>query len=376
MPKNLIPNHFDKSGIYVEGQRSAFPFKKPVITSFMSGMLVPMGDPIPVFPGTKLDLSVNAVIRSNTMVVPPLIGMYIDIFAVWVPHRIVWNEFPQFLGENDKTAWTQSDSYVYPALEYVEMSTLQLAFEDWAQDSSVSAGNLSLLEQYGIHLVDTSNYAMYNRELNVMAARGYYFIWNYLFRDENYQRPVLFSKSSIASAGEMGYFIHNYKLDSSVSIESDEVQNDIANSLLFCLMPVNKFHDVFTSVTPEAQYGDASILPLGTEAEVIYKGFSKDSEPFFVQSDNETVAFAGALSTYSTWVRSTNNTAQTSAVGYNPNGSLVSACSVSPSCSASSLASSSAICFLCFFLFLLAIIPPIMIGNTMITKSTAPPIIR
>ena len=110
MPRNLMPNHFDKNGIYVDGERSQFPFNKPVLASFCSGMLVPLGDPLPVFPGTKLDLSIDAVIRSATMVVPPLDGMHIDFFTVWVPHRIVWNHMPQFLGENDTTAWTEIES--------------------------------------------------------------------------------------------------------------------------------------------------------------------------------------------------------------------------------------------------------------------------
>ena len=116
MPKNLMPNHFDRAGIYVDGERSSFLFNKPVLASFCSGMLVPLGDPIPAFPGVKLDLAIDAVIRSNTLIVPPLDGMYVDFFTCWVPHRIVWNHFPQFLGENDTTAWTQSSSYFYPSV--------------------------------------------------------------------------------------------------------------------------------------------------------------------------------------------------------------------------------------------------------------------
>ena len=145
MPKNLVPNHFEKNGIYVEGERSSFRFNKPVLSSFLSGMLNPLGDPIPVFPGVKLDLAIDAFIRSNTMVVPPLDGLYIDFFTVWVPHRIVWNHFPQFLGENDTTAWTQSASYVYPSVTGGKLSnTWASAFTDSnIADGSVSVGNFS-----------------------------------------------------------------------------------------------------------------------------------------------------------------------------------------------------------------------------------------
>lgn len=317
MPKNLISNHFDVAGVYVEGQRSAFPFKKPVQSTFMSGMLVPMGDPIPVFPGTKLDLAVNAVLRSNTMVVPPLQGMYIDIFAVWVPHRIVWNEFPQFLGENDSTAWTQSISYQYPTFPYSMINTALSGISVNSSFAKLSLGNLSLLEHYGFHSAPAGISGLSNTNVNALAFRGYYFAWNYLFRDENYQRPVLFSKSSIGSSGEFGYYLRDYYL------KSGTTTSILTGNGLFALMPVNKFHDALTSVTPEAQYGDASVLPLGTEAEVVYKGFDTNAEPYFVQADNVTPAVAGNLSTYSTWVRSTTNSAQSAAVGYNPNGSLV-----------------------------------------------------
>lgn len=280
MPKNLVKNHFESAGIYVEGERSVFNFNKPVLSSFMSGMLVPLGDPIPVFPGVKLDLSIDAVLRSNTMVVPPLDGIFVDFFAVWVPHRIVWNHMPQFLGENDSTAWTQSNSYIYPYVSYAQLNDYSQGFGyvlvmGEATDSSTMLGNFSLFDKYGLL---NPNYmareaigdlAVASVKINVLAARGYYSIWNYLFRDENYQRPVLFSKGDTGSAGEFGYLVReDYLISSNV-----DLVGEFGSSTYGCskavLMPVNKLHDAFTSVLPQAQFGDAVTLPLGSTAPIM-----------------------------------------------------------------------------------------------------------
>lgn len=280
MPKNLLPNHFDTAGIYVEGQRSGFRFDKPHIASFMSGMLVPLGDPIPVFPGVKLDLNVDAVIRSNTMVVPPLDGIYVDFFTVWVPHRIVWNHMAQFLGENDTTAWTQSDTYIYPS---VKLSTINDTLYNNGVDSdgldpSTIYANLFLFPHYGLYYGNgLANLPAGNLDISVLSARGYYSIWNHFFRDENYQRPVLFSKGDTGSQGEFGYFLRNYKINNSDGI-LDELILSPGDSLTVgqaSLMPVNKFHDAFTSVLPQPQFGDGAelsvldeVVPITSQAEL------------------------------------------------------------------------------------------------------------
>lgn len=280
MPKNLVKNHFESAGIYVEGERSVFNFNKPVLSSFMSGMLVPLGDPIPVFPGVKLDLSIDAVLRSNTMVVPPLDGIFVDFFAVWVPHRIVWNHMPQFLGENDTTAWTQSNSYIYPYVSYAQMNDYSQGFGyvlvmGESTDSSTMLGNFSLFDKYGLLNPNymsreaTGDLAAASVKINVLAARGYYSIWNYLFRDENYQRPVLFSKGDTGSAGEFGYLVReDYLISNNVDLVGEFGSTTYGCSKAV-LMPVNKLHDAFTSVLPQAQFGDAVILPLGSTAPIM-----------------------------------------------------------------------------------------------------------
>lgn len=277
---NLLPNHFDKNAIYVEGQRSNFPFKKPHLASFMAGMLVPLGDPIPVYPGQKFNLQIDAAIRSNTLVVPPLDSMFIDFYCVWVPHRIVWNHMPQFLGENDLTAWTQSNDYVYPSVTFDDVNGGILDVVQSAQDPSTTAANLFLNVHYGLFYglsISSRPSSLY--VINQLAHRGYYFIWNYLFRDENYQRPVLFSKGDRGDDGEFGYLLKDYSisadgnftniLEALTDVEGEDVK--LGSGISFnraVLMPLNKLHDWATSGLPQPQFGDA--VPLNQGIAPIY----------------------------------------------------------------------------------------------------------
>lgn len=258
MPKSLVPNQFDYAGIYVEGQRSNFRFRKPVASSFMAGMLTPCGDPIRVFPGVKLDLQLEAAIRGNTMIVPPLDGLYIDVFCVWVPDRIVWKHQAQFLGENDTTAWTQSTTYVYPYLTLNACNDMMNEFTLYADDPGVAAGNFSLFAHYGLANTQFNLTAFGSTKINALGIRGYYAIWNHLFRDENYQRPVLFTKDDVTSSDEFGYIIRNYRIASGT-----ETLFTCVNDLSYgyqrgLLMPVNKFHDAYTSLLPQPQFDNGS----------------------------------------------------------------------------------------------------------------------
>lgn len=279
MPRSLVPNQFDYAGIYVEGKRNRFRFHKPVLSAGCSGMLRPLGDPIPAFPGTKFDLKSHMVIQSNTMVVPPLDGMYLDVFAVWVPHRIVWTHMPQFLGENDTTAWTQSLNLSYPSITFGLLNrSLRALFNDDSL-SDIDLGNLFLSPQYGIFdpSVNEDDSAIYGKNINILAYRGYYAIWNHFFRDENYQRPVLFSKGDIGNSGEFGYCLLNYLHKGLGSFYDNILNADIGVGVTFAkalLMPVNKFHDAFTSLLPQPQFGNAVEIGLAGTAPVNFFGAS------------------------------------------------------------------------------------------------------
>lgn len=270
MPKNLTPNQFDYAGIYVEGQRSNFRFKKAVASSFMSGVVVPCGDPIRVFPGVKLDLELEAVIRGNTMLCPPLDSLFIDVFAIWVPDRIVWTHQPQFLGENDQTAWTQSTEYIYPSQTYSSINASLREISAVATDVGTVLGNVSLIAQYGLANVGSMNSTLQQLPISVIPMRGYYALWNHIFRDENYQRPVLFSKGDTGSEGEFGYVLRNYYLNDAETIRLDSIEDLYEPYQRFYLMPANKFHDAFTSLLPQPQFddGEGVALPLGGTAQL------------------------------------------------------------------------------------------------------------
>lgn len=78
------------------------------------------GDIIPflaysdVLPGDTIKCQTSAVVRMQTPLNPTMDDAFVDIYYFAVPHRLTWDHWKQFMGENKDTAWTTQTEYEIP----------------------------------------------------------------------------------------------------------------------------------------------------------------------------------------------------------------------------------------------------------------------
>ena len=97
-------------------------------------------------------------------------------------------------------------------------------------------------------------------EINALPIRAYVKIWNEFFRDENVDNNAIIETGS-----------KDILYEQSKEKGMQKALNDALNGV--SLLPVNKFHDYFTSCLPYPQRGPEVTLPMQGNAEVrAYKG--------------------------------------------------------------------------------------------------------
>ena len=94
--------------------RSRFARKSQHKTSFNLGDIVPVYLD-EVLPGDTRSIDMAGLIRMSTPIAPIMDNIYIDYFAFFVPNRLVWDHWKEFMGENSAGAGIPAVSYSVPA---------------------------------------------------------------------------------------------------------------------------------------------------------------------------------------------------------------------------------------------------------------------
>lgn len=217
---SINPTNLDMS-------RSKFDRSCQHKTTFNAGELIPIF--VDEFlPGDTFSMATSFVIRMSTPVHPVMDNLYLDLYYFSVPMRLVWEHWPEFNGENNTSAWEQETVY--------EIPQLTSPTDGWQQGT--------IAEYFGIPI------GIGGLSINALPIRAYCLIWNEWFRDQNLQDPTYIPFDDTTIAGSNGN-----------TYQTDAVKGG------FCL-PVNKYHDYFTSALPEPQKGPDVLLPLGQSAKI------------------------------------------------------------------------------------------------------------
>ncbi len=214
----------------VEMNRSTFlkPFTHK--TTFNAGKIVPIMCE-EVLPGDTKKIDLAAVVRSSTPITPVMDSAYLDLYAFFVPNRLVWDQWKQFMGQNDK------DEYYDTA---APKAVPVLASPAGGFEKGSVADYLGLPIGKDISPV------------NHLPFRGVSLIYNRWFRDQNNQKPALTITSSALTLGAK-------------TSDGDPLANAVKGG---ALLPIGKYHDYFTSALPSPQKAEDVLLPLAGIAPV------------------------------------------------------------------------------------------------------------
>ncbi len=196
------------------------PFRH--LTSFNTGDIIPIFHK-EVLPGDTFALNESMIVRMATPVAPVMDNAWIDTYYFFVPRRLLWEHWQEFMGENNTDAWTQEVEYTVPKTTAPEGG--------WSKGSIAS---------YIGARINTDNVW-----IDSCYLRAYALIFNEWFRSENVSEPAEVTKTDANSTGSNGT---DYVVDAQLGG-----------------MPCKavKYADYFTRALPSPQKGEDVLLPIG-----------------------------------------------------------------------------------------------------------------
>ena len=220
--------------------RTRFNRDQTNLTTFNSGELVPFFVD-EVLPGDTFQVDTSAIIRMTTPKYPVMDDAFIDFYYFYCPNRILWDNFKKFMGEVDSKPWMPTKAYKVPKI--IIQGTESAAYPE--------AG--SILDYMGVPTKIKNSF-----KVNALPVRAYVMIWNEFFRDQNVGNAAVFKTDDQDI---------NYIDIQTIDIQTIEGKLKTAITGGRCL-PVNRFHDYFSSCLPYPQRGPEVTLPMQGNAPI------------------------------------------------------------------------------------------------------------
>lgn len=228
--------------------RSRFKRRQDVKFTLNAGQLIPFYVD-EVLPGDTFSIDQAAIIRMTTPIFPVMDNCHMDIYYFNVPCRILWEHFKRFMGENDAGPWTQTNNYYIPSVKITGTEEKPAPYEG------------SIMDYMGIP-TKVSKGDETSFSVNALPFRAYAMIWQEWFRDQNVDNPAI---NSITDATVTYTDDETKGMDG----ETPDLEYILKNAYTGGRpLPVNKYHDYFTSALPSPQKGPTIQLPLEGNAPI------------------------------------------------------------------------------------------------------------
>lgn len=242
----------------MKASRTRFNRDQTILTTFDAGKLIPFYVD-EVLPGDTFSVDTAAIIRMTTPKYPVMDDSFIDFYYFFCPDRILWDNFKHFMGEVEETPWMPAKTYAVPQIKINGKETFPMPNEG------------SILDYMGVPTKINKPFSV-----NALPVRAYVKIWNEFFRDENVGNAATIKTDD----EDVTYAMSD--------IPSGEV---MSVTLLEAVkggrpLPVNKFHDYFTSCLPYPQRGPEVSLPLTGNARVEWSFSEQELQDYGIMTSN------------------------------------------------------------------------------------------
>lgn len=226
--------------------RSRFQRNSDNKTTFNAGDLIPVYLD-EVLPGDTHQIDVACVMRMATPIFPVMDNAFCDFYFFFVPNRLLWQHWKEFMGENKETAWTPKTEYSVPQVTAPEGGWAEGTLADYLGLPTKVAGI----------------------SVSALPGRAYGLIYNEWFRNQNVTQPTLVEVTDATTTG---------KNDGSTT-------NDSAITLAKPLKAAKVF-DYYTGALPEPQKGEPITIPLGGNANVLMYSDKELTKPIWSETGN------------------------------------------------------------------------------------------
>lgn len=227
----------------MHASRTRFNRDQTILTTFDAGELIPFYVD-EVLPGDTFQVDTAAIIRMTTPKYPVMDDAFIDFYYFYCPDRILWDDFKAFMGEVEDTPYMPTKTYKVPQILLENKTNLEIPYER------------SILDYMGVPTKSIKTPEK-KTSVNALPVRAYVKIWNEFFRDENVDNAATILTTS----------------QDVVYTDDGEYNTTLEHRLKYAYkggrcLPVNKFHDYFTSCLPYPQRGPDVTLPMRGNAPV------------------------------------------------------------------------------------------------------------
>jgi hypothetical protein len=95
--------------------RSKMTIPHSVKTTFDVGQIIPFYK-MEVLPGDTFSVSTSKIVRMQTLLTPMMSNLFLDTYFFFVPNRLVWTHWKEFMGENTSSYWAPQVEYTIPQI--------------------------------------------------------------------------------------------------------------------------------------------------------------------------------------------------------------------------------------------------------------------
>lgn len=211
-----------------------------------------------VIPGDRIEMSTQQMLRMMPMVAPVMHEVNVTMHYFYVPNRILWNNWEDFITGGDSGL----DSPLLPTVNMFDL----------AQSEHLREGTLA--DYLGLPTSPRTPNFSDDVDVSILPFLAYAHIYNEYYRDQNLQEDI----------------IENLAI-------SDGLNNigDIEEILLLRRRAWN--HDYFTSALPFAQKGNPVRMPVDGQAPIVFNSDDLENNPQVVYNDDGVPQPASNLST-------------------------------------------------------------------------------